>query len=175
MWFRFACVLMVVGVATGCTTTSNSPATTPSTTSTVALPTSSSTTTTAAPTTTVDRIAEIEAIFLDLEIRRLQAIKDQDEGAYRSVFANEFYEEASFPGFSLAEVVDPEAIELVVDEVLVDSQECIVAAVTLDRTGAVEGGGRDDHEWVAEFEEGRWGLSYVGSGWRCEGPHPLAP
>ena len=73
-----------------CTTVGSTPATAPPITE-AANTTSTSTTTTTmtAPTTTLDRLTEIQAIFQDLEVRRLQAIMDQDEEAFRSLFAND--------------------------------------------------------------------------------------
>ncbi len=166
--------LMILAATASCTTTSDTPATAPSTSSTTSPPIGTlETTTTVATTTTLDRIAEIEAIFYDLEVRRLQAIKDQDEEAFRAIFANDAYEEASVAGFVGPEVLNPSEITLVVEEVLVDAVGCIAASVTVDGSGAVVGAGSETHEWVIEQLSGIWGLSYIGSGWRCEGPHPL--
>ncbi len=109
-----------------CTTVGGTPATTPptteppATTSTVAV-----TPTVLATSTTLDRVAEIQAIFEDLERRRLQAILDQDEEAFRSVFANEEYEERSVPGMQMVTVIDPDAIVFTVVEVFVDEENCI--------------------------------------------------
>lgn len=58
----------------------------------------------------MDRVAEIQAIFQELEVRRLQAIMDQDEEAFRAVFANEEYEERSVGGMALVTVIDPSAV-----------------------------------------------------------------
>ncbi|MEN8234948.1 MAG: hypothetical protein ABFR89_08530, partial [Actinomycetota bacterium] len=90
--------LIVVGMlAVGCSS-AGTPATVPetvATTTTAAVttqpPSTTATTTTQATTTTVDRVAEIEAIFQDLEERRLQALYDGDVEAFKSLFANEEY------------------------------------------------------------------------------------
>ncbi|MCB1247213.1 MAG: hypothetical protein KDB69_08105, partial [Acidimicrobiia bacterium] len=134
---------ILVVLVTACTTTPGAPATAPSTTAlgTVTTTSTVSSTTTLAPTTTLDRIAEIEAIFLDLERRRLQAIKDQDEEAYRAVFANEFYEEASMVVFDEVDVIDPNAVKLTVLDILVDRDDCIAGLVESDLTGVGFGAG----------------------------------
>ncbi|MFV1970526.1 MAG: hypothetical protein ACC683_05920, partial [Acidimicrobiia bacterium] len=98
MQTRLAVVVVASILVLGaCTTVGNSPATAPPATEPpVTTSTSTATTTTTlATTTTLDRMAEIQAIFQDLEVRRLQAIMDQDEEAFRSVFANAEYEERS--------------------------------------------------------------------------------
>jgi hypothetical protein len=81
---------MLLGVLVGtllasCTTTESNPATTPTT--------GPTTTTTAPPTTTSapDRLAEIQAIFQDLEERRLDALYRGDVEAFSALFANEAY------------------------------------------------------------------------------------
>ncbi|MDK1039841.1 MAG: hypothetical protein QGD91_13250, partial [Actinomycetota bacterium] len=71
---------LVVASALGvgaCTTTGSTPATTPPITAPPATTTSTpvpSTTSVVETTTTLDRVAEIQAIFQELEVRRLQAI-----------------------------------------------------------------------------------------------------
>jgi hypothetical protein len=160
-----------------CTTVGNTPATAPptteppATTSTVA----TVTTTTLATTTTLDRIAEIQAIFQDLEVRRLQAIMDQDEEAFRAVFANEEYEERSMVLMVEIDVVDPQAVTIEVAAVYVDQPGCIAIDAVVDASTAIEGGGVSvgrDH--VVELTESGWGISWVGEGWRCDGPHPFS-
>jgi hypothetical protein len=126
-------------------------------------------------TTTLDRVSEIEAIFLDLERRRLQAILDQDEEAYRSVFANEYYEQESMVVFDSVEVIDPNAATVMVAEVIVDRPDCIAALVTSDQSGVSGTGGIAEDEWVLESSDVGWGFSWVGRGWLCDAPHPLSP
>ncbi len=174
---RLAVVVVASIVGLGaCTTVGNSPATAPPITE---APTTTSTTVTATTvletTTTVDRIAEIQAIFQDLERRRLQAIMDQDEEAFRAVFANEEYEERSVPGMQLITVVDPDAVLFTVLEVWADDPNCIAVSGRKSGVGAIEGAGISDvQDFVVESERGSWGLSWIGSGWRCDGPHPFS-
>jgi hypothetical protein len=133
------------------------------------------TTTAVATTTTLDRIAEIQAIFQDLERRRLQAIMDQDEEAFRAVFANAEYEERSMVEMDLVEVVDPDAEGFRVTEIHADGSFCIAVGAVVDASKQTIGGGvTDDSDYVIEFVDGEWGFSWVGSGWRCDGPHPFS-
>lgn len=177
MWNRIAVLLFVLACTAGCTTVSDTPATAPSTTVVTSTVDTSATTTVTTPetTTTLDRITEIEAIFLDLERRRLQAILDQDEEAYRAVFANEYYEEESMVVFESVEVMDPNSATVTVLEVLVDRPNCVAARVRSDQTGVSASGGVADDDWVVELSDGHWGFSWAGEGWQCDPPHPLSP
>jgi hypothetical protein len=126
-------------------------------------------------TTTIDRLAEIEAIFQDLEVRRLQAIMDGDEGAFRAVFANDEYGERSMVLMDEVVVVDPLAVGFRVTDIYADDARCIAVGAVVDASRSIEGGGVSagrDH--VIEVSEGFWGLSWVGEGWRCDGPHPFS-
>jgi hypothetical protein len=172
--------LMLVGA--GCATT-GTPATVPSslpaTTSTAVVTTTTllpSTTTTAATTTTVDRVAEIEAIFQDLEERRLQALYEGDEEAFKSLFANNEYMERSLGVLDLVEFGSPPAVVVVnLVDLLAETDSCIAALVLTDATDAFGPDGLSERIIVLELLQGRWGFSYIGEGWVCEGPHPLSP
>ncbi|TDI51253.1 MAG: hypothetical protein E2O95_05690 [Acidobacteria bacterium] len=137
-------VASIVGLA-ACTTAGSSPATAPATTP--PLPTSTTVTTTSKPpavvssTTTVDRRGEIEAIFLDLERRRLKAILDQDEEAYRAIFSNAGYEEESMVVMDLAQVFAPSAIKVFVGEVFVDEPSCLAVEMWVDSSASSVDGG----------------------------------
>jgi hypothetical protein len=175
---RIAGALLVLACTAGCTTVSDTPATAPSTTlvtSTQSIDETTTTLTVPETTTTLDRVSEIEAIFLDLERRRLQAILDQDEEAYRSVFANEHYEQESMVLLEVVEVLDPDAVQVDVLEIFVDSPDCIAAEILFDRTGAIVGGESGVFDRVLELNTAGWGISWTGTGWRCDGPHPLSP
>ena len=74
-------------VVVGCS--SSTPATTPT-----SIPTTS-TTTTLATTTTVDRVAEIEAILQDLAARRFDALYRADTEAFRALYIDNGYLELS--------------------------------------------------------------------------------
>ena len=179
MHIRLAVVVVASMVGLGaCTTAQNTPATIPSTTGGIVTSTSSSTTATTVfgTTSTLDRLTEIQAIFQDLEVRRLQAFMDQDEEAFRAVFANEEYEERSIGGMELVTVVDPSAAVFTVLRVFADDQSCIAVEAQKDGSLAIEGiGVSEPADYVAELDGfGGWGLSWVGEGWRCDGPHPFS-
>jgi hypothetical protein len=133
------------------------------------------TTTTLATTTTLDRMAEIQAIFQALEVRRLQAIMDQDEEAFRAVFANAEYEERSMVLMDDVTVLNASAAAVAVVEVFVDSSECIAVGAVVDASQSILGGGvGNESDHVVEMKDGSWGISWVGEGWRCDGPHPFS-
>ncbi len=107
---KLATVAVLTVAAAACTTEAI-PATTPPSTSattttvTPTVPPATTTTTTVATTTTLDRLVEIEAIFQDLEERRLQALYEGDREAFQSLFANEEYMERSMGAFEVVEFV----------------------------------------------------------------------
>jgi hypothetical protein len=174
-----AVLLVSLFAGAGCTTTSDTPATTPAS---VAPPTTAApgavvttTTTAAATTTTLDRLTEIAAIFEDLERRRLQAIFDQDEEAFRAVHANDEYLEESLIVLDVAHVIDPQAdFHQVVVTVVADKEGCIAVRLRRDYSEVLESGGESTSIYVAQFVNGNWGLAWVGEGWACEGSHPLS-
>jgi len=169
-------VLTVVAAAcssggTSATTPTSVPATTTSTTA----PPTSSTTTTEATTTTVDRLAEIEAIFQDLEERRLRALYDGDREAFRALFANDEYMERSMALFDLVEFAAPPQLGRVeVRSILHEGDDCLAAKVVTAYEGILTDGGTDSKLVVLERVELKWGISFVGEGWACDGPHPLS-
>jgi hypothetical protein len=128
-----------------------------------------------ATTTTLDRLTEIEAIFQDLEVRRLQAIMDGDEEAFRAVFANEEYGERSMVLMDEVVVVDPLAVGFRVTDVYADDAKCIAVAAVVDASGSIESGGIGESSiHVIESLDGLWGISWVGEGWQCDGSHPFS-
>ena len=159
-WVGFFVASLVV---VGCS--SSTPATTPT-----SIPTTA-TTTTLATTTTVDRVAEIEAIYQDLEERRLDALYRGDEEAFAATHVDNGYLAQSMAVFDLAEFeVLPEVLVEVVT-VIHDGEECIAAETVttrVDRQAASE-----PTVEVLELRDGVWLISYVGTGWKCNGPHPL--
>lgn len=171
-------LVALAGIAVGCTATGDTPVppTNAATTTSSFTPGSVVTTTsstTVAPTT-IDRVAEITAIFEDLERRRLQAILDQDEEAFRVLFANDEYLRESLRTMELVVVIDPMAAVLVDSEVFEDSDVCIGINATWDLTRAIEGGGVGTDDYILEPTPDGWGFSWVGRGWRCDRPHPLS-
>jgi hypothetical protein len=154
----------------------NAPATAPTTTratTSTTIPATKSTSTTASPSTTIDRFVEITAIFEDLERRRLQAIYDQNESAFRALYANTEYETQSLIAFEAAIVIDPTAFRTKDLVVLYSSDSCIAVEVIRDYSGALQGGGLTTKTQVIEQNAGGWGYSWIGEGWLCDGPHPL--
>ena len=175
-------VMALVAVVSGCTN-SGTPATVPAsvptttvTTATTHVVVTSSTTTTAATTTTIDRMAEIQAIFQDLEERRLRALYDGDREAFKALFANDEYMQRSMVLFDLVEFVDDWRVPTVfVLEVLADLPTCIAVVTESDQSTVSPSGGIARGTEVIEMVDGVWGSSYSGEGWACVGPHPLLP
>ncbi len=164
-WVGFFVASLVV---VGCS--SSTPATTPT-----SIPTTA-TTTTLATTTTVDRVAEIEAIYQDLEERRLDALYQGDEVAYRALFANDGYMEASMGAFDVIEFSGPPTdVSLWVEEVLQDSGVCLAARVGFGPVDSIVGSAETSRLLVLEpGDDGAWGFSYTGEGCVCDGPHPFS-
>jgi hypothetical protein len=127
-------------------------------------------------TTTLDRVTEIQAIFQDLEVRRLQAIMDQDEEAFRSVFANNEYAERSVGGMALVTVLDPSIVVFTVLQVFVDDPRCVAVEAVVDGDLAIQNSDSNQpSDYVIELDETDvWGFSWAGSGWRCDGSHPFS-
>jgi hypothetical protein len=175
-WIVFGTAL----VFAACSGNGSTPATAPPTSAVAAsnvpmttsdLPTTSLIETT---TTTVDRIAEIEAILLDLEIRNIRAQVDRDETAFRSVYAHQGFEERSMQAFD--EDLFPEmpaVIEVEVVDVLYDDGACIAAQHLTRVDGRVANDGAVLVTVLELLDQGGWGISFSGEGWACEGPHPF--
>lgn len=185
---RWVIVLSIVGAlgVSACSTDSPTPATAPATTATTVLETSTTTTseapatttsTTAAPPTTVNRKAEIEAIFQDLEQRRLTALYEGDEEAFRALFANEAYLERSMEALDLATFASrPTDVKITVEKVLADTGDCATLRVTRDFTSFLGSEAVATSTVVIESVAKTWGYSYEteeNPGWTCEGEHPL--
>ena len=181
MQYRITLVLAAVIVVTaGCTSTGSAPATAPPTTERV--PTTTTTTspratsTTLAPATTIDREAEIEAIFHGLEQRRLEAIYSGDTEAFVALFADTPYLARSLEVFDYVEPGPVPDITIEILEVLRDDHNCLAAVsrATVGSPGKVGPVGTtvltrtDASDWSIAFAyEGR-------EGWLCEEPHPLS-
>lgn len=180
MLTRVSLAMVAFGVViAGCTTTSNAPATAPPTTEisspTTALPPAPAMTTTTVTTTTVDRVAEIAAIFEDIERRRLQAIFDQNEAAFRALYANTEFLRQSLQLFELVIfLASPANADVTVTHILADSVDCVTAVVVTDLTGITVGGGAAGKQQTLEYTSEGWGISYVGEDWACDGPHPFS-
>jgi hypothetical protein len=183
MRYRIAALTLGFAALTAaCTTASGTPATAPSVPETLATTTTQLPTTvfvvvtTEITTTTVDRLSEIQAIYEDLEHRRLQAIYDQDEDAFRTLYANDEYLERSMQVYDTIRVLHiPSHVKQNVMETLADTDTCIAALIGFDTREVFEGGGIGESIHVIEKKpDGHWGLSWVGTGWICDGPHPFS-
>jgi hypothetical protein len=162
-WVRLMAACSIVAGCTG----SSTPATTPTSVAT----TSSTTTTAAEVTTTLDRLSEIEAIYQDLEERLLLAVYHGDREAYQELFANEAFMKASMVVFDeLTFDVEPQ-VEVEVLQVVHDGPDCIAFDGVVHRADL--GGSSEPGITVLERGGGAWLISYVGTGWICDGPHPF--
>ena len=119
------------------------------------------------------RVAEVEAIYQDLEQRRLDALYDDDREAYRALFANHGFVEESMVVFDQLEFELPPVVDAEVLGLLHDGAACIAFERVLHRSDL--GGSSDAGVVVLELVDGVWLMSYVGSGWTCDGPHPFGP
>jgi hypothetical protein len=169
VWVRFFVASLLLAACSGTST----PATTP----TFVPTTASTTTTTIEVTTTLDRLAEIEAIYQDLEYRRLDALYRGDREAFAGLFANEEYLETSIELFNLMEfLAPPEPGRVAVVQVLNETETCIALEAEKNLVGILAGA---DSPAIGIFVLERvgpaWGFSYNGEGWTCDGPHPLSP
>jgi hypothetical protein len=181
MRYRIAALTLgFVALTAACTTANGTPATAPSvpeTLATTAAPPPTTTpvvVTTEITTTTVDRLSEIQAIYEDLEHRRLQAIYDQDEDAFRGLYANEDYLLLELEAYSVVKVTDPDGMSLSVITLAKDTPSCIAAVVRIDATTAFVGGAPYETTIVLEGLDSGWGYSWVGGEWECVGSHPLS-
>jgi hypothetical protein len=181
MWgmsFRLTALMLVIAGCSASGTPATVPPSTPATASTVAVTTTAppTTTTTHATTTTVDRLAEIEAVFQDLEERRLQALYEGDEETFKSLFANKEYMQRSLGAFDAVEFkAPPEDVNVQVLRVMSDEEACIAALVSTSATASLGVSAFSENVVVIERGSNGWGLSYAGEGWTCEGPHPFSP
>ncbi len=161
---RWVRLLAAGAFVAGCTG-SSTPATAPST-----VPTTTTTTTTVEVTTTLDRLAEIEAIYQDLDEKRLDALFRGDTEAFASLFANESYLEESLAAFDVMSFDGPPTVTVDVLEVVTDEDVCLAAWIR----GTVDGVEAGSILMVLEpLPDGGWGYAFGGEGWLCVGPHPL--
>ena len=163
-------------VAVGCTT-SGTPATAPPTTEATSVATTATepppiTTMAPEPSTTIDRVAEIAAIFQDLEERRLQALYEGDVEAFTALFANEAYMTRSLGAFDVLTFEQAPRIAIRTFRLVRDNEGCIAARYEVERLdlGAATG----STVVVLEAMGDGWGFSFAGEGWACDGPHPLS-
>ncbi len=181
-------VIVLALAAVGCGPSGAVPATVPSSvvstatpdTATPPLPTTTSSTTVAVPSSvpaTTDRRAEIQAIFEDLERRRLDALYRGDREAFAALFANERYLEENLKhwdelsgGFASA----PDGAVIQVREVFFDGPDCIAVDLFTDFRSFLGPGTVGHGDVVVQRTNGVWGYAWSGEGWRCIGPHPFS-
>ena len=171
-------IVFVVMAAGG--TSTPIPATAPPLPSTTSSSTTTTVTTTTLPpstTTTLDRVAEIEAILLELERQRFAAVFNDDREAFRRLFANSAYRsgyEAHWDDMKANLSNWPAELVLEVREILNETPDCVAVRIFQDYSAAIPDGNPREIEAVIERRpDGRWGLSWMGTGWRCDAPHPL--
>jgi len=169
----------VLTVVVAACSSSGTPATTPlpdtTTPTSTTVPPTSSTTTTEATTTTIDRLVEIEAIFQDLEERRLQALYDGDREAFRALFANDEYMERSMGAFDVVEFEGaPSRPRIIIVDLAFESADCLAVEAVFEKVDGLVGSEERTRIVVLEWSNQAWGYSYSGEGWRCDGPHPFS-
>ncbi len=109
----------------------------------------------------MDRVAEIEAIFQDLEERRLQALYEGDKEAFKSLFANKEYMQRSLGAFEAVDFVrEPEVVLVEVVRVIHDGQVCIAAEVRVDATQSLGSAAIAPARYIAGYSD----LAIVTSG-----------
>ena len=160
---RFFVASLLLAACSGSSTPATAPTFVPTT--------ASTTTTTIEVTTTLDRVAEIEAIYQDLEERRLDALYRGDEVAYRAVHVKNGYLEENMEAFQLAVFDAPPNVDVEVLRVISDGPTCIAIEERVHRPDLGLTG--DPLTVVLEFSGDVWLISFVGSGWECNGPHPF--
>jgi len=177
---RTSIVVASAIVAAACTAAGSTPATAPptpetTTTATVTPSTAPTTTVDVSTTTTVDRLSEIQAIFEDLERRRLQALFSGDRDAFGGLFTDTPYRKKSLDAFDQAASGQPPDLKIRILEVLRDDAKCLVF-VASTTSSLSTGPPLTDTTTLQPLNKG-WGYAYVEAGrgdWLCEGPHPLS-
>jgi hypothetical protein len=156
--------LIALGVLLAACTSQGSPATTPATVA-----------TTLATSTTLDRLAEVEAIVQDLEERRLDALYRKDLEALREVYASESLYERNKPVLGQLKFEEPPWVVTVqISDILVDRQNCLALVASFDDRDALGPEAFTEETVVLQpTDSGSWGFAYSGEGWLCRGPNPL--
>ncbi len=176
MLSRVAVLSLVLAACSTQGTPATTPSSVPATTTTVVATTTTlppTTATTVATTTTVDRVAEIEAIFQDLEERRLQALYEGDKETFKSLFANKEYMERSLGAFDVMEFDQQPEGRIAGLEIIYEDAVCMAARYQVERLD--RGDVSVSAVVILEQVDGEWGFSFAGEGWACTGPHPFSP
>jgi hypothetical protein len=156
--------LIALGVLLAACASRGSPATTPATVA-----------TTLATSTTLDRLAEVQAIVQDLEERRLDALYRKDLEALRELYASEgLYElevELTLPEIEFKE--PPGVPEIRILELLKDDDNCLAAEIFYDASEFVTDIEPITIVTVLQQRNHGWGFAYSGEGWLCDGRNPM--
>ncbi len=175
--FATAALFFAAACTTEPTPATTPPTTAPATDATMATSDSatstSSTTTSRATTTTTDRLAEVTAIFQDLEERRLEAIYTGDREAFASLFADTPYLDRSLEVFDFVEPGPVPQVAVTSIQIVDDSDTCLVF-----RAGGQVAGVDFEPVTVTLTPSGDgWLIAYTTDaqeGWLCDGLHPLS-
>ena len=153
-WVLLAAIALAVTACSDTTDPTLAPGTTASPTTTSTTTEAPTTTTVEAPTTTVEattttedpdaRRAEIEALAKDVEVGRLNAIYNESREALLQWLGSQAaYDDAlaviDEERLSFLQEPTHENVAFGVDEVLLDREDCVAIAATIDTTGVVEG------------------------------------
>ena len=151
---------VVVGVTAAACSGSADRTTTVAVSTTTLAPTTTVATTTSAPTTTTvvtttvspdARTAEIEAILLDVEVRRLQAVFDVNAEALVEVVATEKVYDAALEAMETLEFAGQPTrgnVVVRVEALLLDREDCLVARVTEEGTRILGPDAVSEDIWV---------------------------
>lgn len=152
-----------MGLLLAACTNRGSPATTPPTVA-----------TTLATSTTLDRLAEVEAIVQDLEERRLDALYRRDLEALRELYASEGLYEQTVAIIDELALREGTRVDVQVTDLLVDKSNCLAAQLDFRYR---EVSGQTEVEPVLTVlqltDSNAWGFAYYGEGWLCNGPNPM--
>jgi 3-dehydroquinate dehydratase len=155
--------LIALGVLLAACASRGSPATTPPIVATII-----------STSTTLDRLAEVEAIVQDLEERRLDALYRKDIEALREVFASEGLYEQTVAIIDQVELREGTQVEVHISELLADEPNCLAAQLDFRYR---EVSGETETETVLTVlqptDSNAWGFAYYGQGWLCNGPNPM--
>ena len=120
----------------------------------------------------MDRLAEIEAIYQDLEERRLDALYRGDREAFRALYIDNGYLQESMELFDVVEFDIPPQVDVEVLGVIHDDPACVAFEERVFRADLDQRS--EPRVTVIELANSVWLISFGGSGWTCEGPHPLS-
>ena len=183
MRYRIAALTLGFAAFTAaCTPTSGTPATAPpvpgtlaTTTTQLATTTSTATVAEAITTTTIDRLSEIQAIYEDLEHRRVNALWSTDRDSFVSLFVDNAYKEESLRALDVVEPGDPPRLCIDSSRVIKDEPGCLVFVEST--TIADSENPPTEHTVTLQPTQDGGGYAYVSDGpggWLCTEPHPLS-